>query len=428
MKILNKLSLVLGLGVAVTATVQAQDNYDKQVEELLAKMTLEEKIGQMNQYNGFWDVTGPVPAEGDAAKKYDHLKSGQVGSMLNVHGIENVKKIQKIAVKESRLGIPLVFGYDVIHGYKTQAPIPLAEAASWDLDAIKKSASVAANEAAAAGLNWTFAPMVDIYRDARWGRVMEGAGEDPYLGAQIATARVQGFQGEDLSATNTIAACAKHFAGYGFVEAGKEYNTVDIGTNTLYNVIFPPFKAASDAGVKTFMNAFNVINGVPSTGNPMLQREFLKGKWGFEGFVLSDWASIGEMVPHGNAEDLKQAAEFAVKAGSDVDMEAFAYIKHLKELVEEGTVDVALIDEAVSRILKVKYELGLFEDPYKYCNKKRQKERLYNEEHQAAVLDMAKKSIVLLKNENNLLPLKKDQKNVLVIGDLADDKNSPLGS
>ncbi|AOW19395.1 beta-glucosidase BglX [Urechidicola croceus] len=401
---------------------------DQKVADLLAKMTLEEKVGQMNQYNGFWNVTGPAPEGGNAEKKYEDLRKGYVGSMLNVRGVENVRAVQKIVVEESRLGIPLIIGSDVIHGYKTLAPIPLAEAASWDLEAIKTSSGVAAAEAAATGVNWTFAPNVDIGRDARWGRVMEGAGEDPYLGAKIATARVTGFQGDDLSAVNTIAACAKHFAAYGFSESGKEYNTVDIGTSTLYNMVLPPFKAASDAGVKTFMNSFNELNGIPATADKFLQRDILKGKWGFEGFVISDWASIGELVVWGHAADLKDAAKKAVTAGSDMDMEANAYIDHLVQLVKGGEIDESLIDDAVSRILKVKYELGLFDDPYKYCDAEREKTVIGSKAHNDAVLDMAKKSIVLLKNENNLLPLKKEGQKIGLIGALANDKNSPLGS
>ncbi|MGV8815852.1 MAG: glycoside hydrolase family 3 protein, partial [Gelidibacter sp.] len=260
-----------------TVFTKEVDSIALKVNALLAKMTLEEKIGQMNQYNGFWDVTGPAPAHGDAANKYEHLKKGWVGSMLNVRGVKEVRQVQKIAVEETRLGIPLIIGFDVIHGYKTISPIPLAEAASWDLEAIKLSARVAAEEASASGINWTFAPMVDISRDARWGRVMEGAGEDPYLASLIAKARVEGFQGDDLSLANTIAACAKHFVGYGFAEAGRDYNTVDVGTSTLYNVLLPPFKAAQDAGVRTFMNAFNELNGIPATGSAFLQRDILKG-------------------------------------------------------------------------------------------------------------------------------------------------------
>ena len=275
---------------------------------------------------------------------------------------------------------------------------------------------------------WTFAPMVDISRDARWGRCMEGAGEDPYLGSKIAVARVEGFQGDDLSAVNTIAACAKHFAGYGFAEAGRDYTTSDVGTHTLYNTILPPFEAAAKAGVRTFMNAFQVLNGVPATGDAMLQREILKGKWNFDGFVVTDWGSIAEMVTHGHARDTIQAAELASKAGSDMDMASAAYLDHLAGLIKSGKVKESVVDEAVRRILRVKYELGLFENPYKYSDEKREKARIYHPEHQAGVLDMAKKSIVLLKNENNLLPHINRPRRLLVIGDLADDKDSPLGS
>ena len=401
---------------------------EDKVEALLSKMTLEEKIGQMNQYNGFWDVTGPAPSDGEAEIKYEHLRKGYVGSMINVKGVKDVRAVQKIAVEESRLGIPLIIGFDVIHGFKTTSPIPLAEAASWDLEAIKSSAEVAAKEAAASGINWTFAPMVDISRDARWGRVMEGAGEDPFLGSKIGVARVQGFQGEDLSSPLTIAACAKHFAGYGFAESGKDYNTVDVGTSTLNNIILPPFKAASDAGVRTFMNSFNELNGIPATGNKMLQRDILKEKWNFDGFVVSDWGSIAEMIAHGYAKDGKEAAKYAANAGSDMDMESYLYVEHLAALVKEGEVDEALIDDAVRRILKVKFELGLFDDPYKYCNEDREKEIIGSESINNTVLDVAKKSIVLLKNQNQLLPLKKEGQKIAVIGALADDKTSPLGN
>jgi beta-glucosidase len=419
--------------LAFTGTrVVAQNNREAEmnlfVDSLIKKMTLAEKVGQMNQYNGFWEVTGPVPKEGNAKQKYEHLKAGLVGSVLNVRGVENVRKLQEIVVKESRLGIPLIFGLDVVHGHKTLSPIPLAEAASWDLKAMELSARVAAIEASAVGINWTFAPMVDISRDARWGRVMEGAGEDPFLGSKIAAARVKGFQGNDLSANNTIIACAKHFAGYGFAEAGRDYNTVDVSTSTLYNIIFPPFKAAVDAGVKTVMNSFNVLNGIPATANSFLQRDVLKQSWNFKGFVISDWGSGVEMIDHGFAKNLKEVAELSANAGSDMDMESYAYISHLKTLVEEGKVRMAVIDEAVRRILSVKFELGLFDDPYRYCDAAREKELLYHPDHAKAALDMAKKSIVLLKNENGLLPLQKSQKKIAVIGALANDKTSPLGS
>ena len=302
---------------AQTAHESRMENF---IDLLMKKMTLEEKVGQMNQYNGFWEVTGPAPKDGNTKLKYDQLSKGMVGAVLNVKGAENVRKLQEIVVKESRLGIPLLFGFDVIHGHKTLSPIPLGEAASWDMEAIEKSARVAAIEASAVGINWTFAPMVDITRDARWGRVMEGAGEDPYLGSKIGVARIKGFQGNDLSANNTIAATAKHFAAYGFAESGREYNTVDIGTSTLYNIIFPPFKAAVDHNVKTVMNSFNVVNGIPATANKFLQRDILKDKWHFNGFVISDWSSGMEMIDHGFAKDLKHVAELSANAGSDMHM------------------------------------------------------------------------------------------------------------
>ncbi|MEY2925415.1 MAG: beta-glucosidase BglX [Bacteroidota bacterium] len=404
-------------------------NIEHPVDSILKLMTLEEKIGQMNQYNGFWDATGPVPKSNEkAALKYEHLKKGLVGSMLNVKGAKQVRALQKIAVEETRLGIPLIFGFDVIHGYKTIGPIPLAESASWDLEAIKKAAQNAAEEAAASGINWTFAPMVDISRDARWGRVMEGAGEDPYLGAKIGVARVQGFQGEDLASPKSIAACAKHFAAYGFAESGRDYNTADIGTSTLYNVVFPPFKAVNEAGVRTFMNSFNILNDLPATGNEFLQREVLKNEWGFDGFIVSDWGSIAEMIPHGYAEDIKHAAELAANAGSDMDMESSAYVLELANLVKEGKVDEKLIDDAAKRILRVKFELGLFDNPYLYCNEEHEKDVVGKRAFHDDALDIAKKSIVLLKNENNILPLKKENQKIALIGALANDKTSPLGS
>lgn len=410
------------------STGSNQGPFEAKIDSLLDIMTLEEKVGQMNQYNGFWDVTGPVPENGDAAKKYELLRNGQVGSMLNVRGVEAVKEVQRIAVEETRLGIPLIIGFDLIHGYKTITPIPLGESASWDLEAIEASSRIGAIEAAAAGINWTFAPMIDISRDARWGRVMEGAGEDPYLGSEIAKARIKGTQGEDLGDPLTIAACAKHFAGYGFAEAGKDYNTVDVGTSTLYNSILPPFVAANEVGVRTVMNSFNELNGVPATGNAFLQRTVLKGDWDFQGFVVSDWGSIREMINHGYAADGREAAAKAALAGSDMDMESDLYVKELASLVEDGTVDEALIDDAVRRILRVKYELGLFEDPYRYCDTTREQELLNAPAHHEVALDVAKKSIVLLKNDGDLLPLEKEGKTIGVIGPLADDKDSPLGS
>ena len=401
---------------------------DKFIEDLISKMTLAEKAGQMNQYNGFWDATGPMP-EGDYQKKrYNELKNGQVGSMLNVIGVDEIRALQKIAVEETRLGIPLIFGHDVIHGYKTIFPIPLAESSSWDLELMEKSARVAATEASADGLHWTFAPMVDISRDARWGRVMEGAGEDPFLGSLVAMARIRGFQGTDLSANNTIIACAKHFAGYGFSEAGRDYNTTDFNHYTLHNTIMPPFKASVDAGVRTFMNSFNTLDEIPATGHKHIQRDILKGDWNFDGFIVSDWGSIDQMIPHGFASNGEHAAELALIAGSDMDMESSLYVSKLVGLVESGKVKEELIDDAVRRILRVKYELGLFEDPYKYCDNKRSELELASEENMKISLDVAKKSIVLLKNHNQLLPIRKENQKIAIIGQLADDKNSPLGN
>lgn len=404
---------------------------EERIDLLMKQMTLEEKVGQMNQYNGFWEVTGPAPKGGNAELKYKHLRDGWVGSMLTVRGVKEVRAVQKIAVEETRLGIPLIIGFDVIHGYKTLSPIPLAEAASWDMEAIKKSAQIAADEASAVGINWTFGPNVDISNDARWGRVMEGAGEDPYLGSKIATARVTGFQGDsraDLVKVNTIVACAKHFAAYGFAESGRDYNTVDISNSKLYNTVLPPFKAATEAGVRTFMNSFNILNGIPATGNSFLQRDILKGKWKFDGFVVSDWASVREMITHGFAKDGAEATQKAVNAGSDMDMESHLYVEELVNLVKKGKVNEALIDDAVRRILRVKFELGLFDDPYRYCDEKREKATIGNKANNDGVLDMAKKSIVLLKNEKGLLPLKKSGQKIALIGALANDKNSPLGS
>ncbi len=413
---------------APQAPVTSMSALDQRVDSVLSLMTLKEKIGQMNQYNGFRDFTGPVADQSDAAKKTQDIRDGLVGSMLNVRGVVNVRAVQKIAVEESRLGIPLIFGFDVIHGYQTMSPIPLAEAASWDLDAIQNASRLAAKEAAVAGLNWTFAPNVDISRDARWGRVMEGAGEDPYFGSQVATARVKGFQGEDLSDPFTIAACAKHFAAYGFAEAGRDYNTADLGTATLYNTVFPPFKAAVDAGARTFMNSFNDLNGIPASADAFLMRDILKDRWKFDGFVVSDWGSIKEMIAHGYAANGVEAARLSANAGSDMDMESYLYVNHLEQLVADGKVKEEVINDATRRILKVKFELGLFDDPYKYCDEQMEASVTGSKEMLDGSLDMARKSMVLLKNEGNLLPLKKSGQKIAVLGDLAFDKNSVLGS
>ncbi|WBV53655.1 beta-glucosidase BglX [Chryseobacterium gambrini] len=430
---ITKIVIITIISIITVNTVSAQQKLnpetEKKINVLMSKMTLEEKVGQMNQYNGFWDVTGPAPVGGSAEEKYENIKKGLVGSMLTVRGVKEVKAVQKIAVEQTRLGIPLIIGFDVIHGYKTISPIPLAEAASWDLKAIEKSAEVAASEAAASGINWTFGPMMDISRDARWGRVMEGAGEDPFLGGKIAAARVKGFQGDNtFRSPLRIAATAKHFAAYGFVEAGLEYNAVEIGNNTLFNQVLPPFKSAVDAGIRSVMNSFNTINGTPATADRYLLRDVLKNKWNFSGFVVSDWASIREMISWGFSKDEKAAAKSAVEAGTDMDMESGIYFPYLIDLVKQGKVKESYIDDAVRRILRVKFELGLFDDPYRFLDEKREKETIGSTANHEAVLDMAKKSIVLLKNEKNLLPLKKSGQKILLLGSLAESKNSPLGS
>jgi beta-glucosidase len=409
--------------IAMPAALAQKKSIDAQVAELLKRMTLEEKIGQMNQYNGDWAATGPITKDGD---KQTQIREGKVGSMLNVTGVDHTRTLQEVAM-QSRLKIPLLFGQDVIHGYRTIFPVPLAEAASWDLKLIEQTARIAAIEASAVGVHWTFAPMVDIARDPRWGRVMEGAGEDTYLGSLIAAARVKGFQGKGLGNTDAVMACAKHFAAYGAAVAGRDYNSVDMSLRQLWEVYLPPFKAAVDAGAATFMNSFNDLNGIPATGNAYLQREVLKGKWKYKGFVVSDWGSVGEMINHGFVKDNKEAAQSAANAGSDMDMESRSYIQHLVNLVKEGKVKMAVIDDAVSRILRKKFEMGLFDDPYKFSNPQREKDQWNNLQHIAAAREMAKKSIVLLKNENNILPLKKDLKTVALIGPFAKAVSDNLG-
>lgn len=400
----------------------------KKVDALLDKMTLEEKLGQMNLYNGTWEFTGPVPDNSSAQETFNKIKTGQVGAMLNVLTAEGTRAAQKAAVENSRLHIPLMFGYDVVHGYKTMMPIPLAQAASWDPQVAFSASRHAAREAASSGINWAYAPMVDISRDARWGRMMEGAGEDPYLVSRMAEAWVYGFQGDDLADPLTIAACTKHFAGYGFAEGGRDYNTVDISMQTLYNVVLPPFKATVEAGAATFMNAFNEIGGVPATGNKLLLREILKGDWGFGGFVVSDWASMQELLIHGYASDEKEAAAIAAAAGSDMDMEGRVFEKGLKANLDDGTLQEDVIDDAVRRILYVKFKLGLFDDPYRYCSVDREKTNLLTEESLNAARDAARKSIVLLKNEGQILPLDKNIADAVVMGSLAESKDVPLGS
>ncbi|MBL0182652.1 MAG: beta-glucosidase BglX [Chitinophagaceae bacterium] len=396
---------------------------DQRVDSVLRLMTLEEKIGQLNQYNDDWNATGPVTL--DSTKK-EQVLQGQVGSLLNCVGTLRTRTWQNIAM-QSRLKIPLLFGQDVIHGYKTTFPIPLAEACSWDMDAIQLSARTAATEASASGINWTFAPMVDIARDPRWGRVMEGAGEDPYLGSKIAYARVKGFQGNKLGEVNSLMACAKHYAAYGAAIGGRDYNSVDMSDRLLWEVYLPPFKAAVEAGAATFMNSFNDINGVPATGNKYLQRDILKGKWNFKGFVVSDWGSIGEMINHGNVKNEYEAALSAITAGSDMDMESRCYKNSLPQLIKDKKISAALIDDAVKRILRKKFELGLFDDPYKFCNAEREQAALNDPAHTKIAREMAAKSIVLLKNENELLPLSKNIKTIAFIGPLVKAKKQNKG-
>lgn len=400
----------------VTAQVNTlqEKNLNRKVDSVLRLMTLEEKIGQLNQYTGNGNATGP---QGEVINKTDEVKAGRVGSLLNVKGAEDTRKMQQAAM-QSRLRIPLLFGLDVIHGYKVTFPVPLAEAASWDMEAIEKSARIAAIEASAAGIHWTFAPMVDICRDPRWGRVTEGAGEDPFLGAAIATARVHGFQGKNLGDIDAVMACAKHFAAYGASYGGRDYNAVDMSWRNLWETYLPPFKAAVDAGAATFMNAFNTLNGVPSTASTYLQRDILKGAWKFGGFVVSDWNSISEMVPHGFAKNKYEAAQYAITAGSDMDMESRSYIENLVKLVNDKKISLALVDDAVRRILRKKFELGLFDDPFRFCSEQRESSLVNNPAHHAAARDVARKSIVLLKNNKQLLPITGNKK-IAVIGPLA---------
>lgn len=398
---------------ALAINAYGQKTVDQKVAELLSKMTLEEKVGQMVQYSGFEYATGPQ--QSNSAAVLEEIKKGKVGSMLNVAGAEETRAFQKLA-QQSRLKIPLLFGQDVIHGYRTTFPVNLGQAASWDLAMIEKSERIAATEASAYGIHWTFAPMVDIARDPRWGRVMEGSGEDTYLGTQIGLARIKGFQGRGLGSLDAVMACAKHFAAYGAAVGGRDYNSVDMSLRQLHETYMPPFKAAANAGVATFMNSFNDINGIPATANKYIQRDLLKGKWNYKGFVVSDWGSIGEMIPHGYAKDANEAAERAVMGGSDMDMESRVYMTELPKLVKEGKVDVHWVDDAAGRILTKKFEMGLFDDPYRFSNEKRQKEQTDNQEHRKFGREFGSKSIVLLKNHGNILPLSKGTKTIALIG------------
>ncbi len=417
--------LVLALALSFSNILNAQktsvQNIEPRVEALLAKMTLDEKIGQLNQ------VVGDI-STGTDVKKDDLLsqvRAGNVGSVLSHTNFNNKITMQRTAIG-SRLGIPLIFGFDVIHGYKTIFPIPLAQAATWDMGLIERIERIAATEAAADGQNWTFTPMVDVSWDPRWGRVMEGAGEDPFLGSLVAAARVRGIQGDDLADKTTLAACTKHFAGYGFSEAGRDYNTVDMSDQRLREMVLPPFAAAAKAGSATFMNAFNTLNGVPASMNKYLITDILRGEWGWKGMVVSDWNSFGETIIHGAAENELDASAKCLGAGSDMDMAGGTFQKGLKKALEAGRVTQAQIDEAVRRVLRLKYALGLFDDPFIQLDPKQREAALEKPEYREVAREAAAKSMVLLKNDGGLLPLSPNTpfKKIAIIGPYADSKGN----
>lgn len=390
------------------------------IDDLLKRMTIEEKAGQLNQLNG-GVFTGPALNDPGQKGKVQMVREGKVGSFLNVTGAKETRNIQEVAVKESRLGIPILFAFDVIHGYKTIFPIPLAEACSWDLPQIEKNAAVAAKESAAAGLHWTFAPMVDISTDPRWGRVMEGAGEDTYYGSLVAAARVSGLQG-NLDDVLHVLACVKHFAAYGAVEAGREYNHVDVSRVAMWNKYLPTYHAAVNAGAATIMNSFNVVDGVPASANSFLLQEVLQKKWGFKGFVVSDWGSFGELINHGYAANEKDAAYKAMKSGSMMDMESKVTVEYIPALVKEGKISMKQVDDAVRRVLYYKFKLGLFEDPYKFSDESREAATLFTPANRAEALKAARSSIVLLKNNQQVLPLKKSTQKIALVGLYAKSK------
>jgi beta-glucosidase len=402
-----------GAGVA-----SQQSGVEKRIEALLAQMTLEEKLGQLQQLDG--EANGSYRPE-----HVDLVRRGLLGSTLNVRGAQRTNELQRIAMQESRLKIPLLFGFDVIHGYRTVFPVPLGEASSWDPVTVERAAAVAAAESAAAGVRWTFAPMVDIARDPRWGRIVEGAGEDPYLGSVMASARVRGFQGSDYGAPDKIIACAKHWVAYGAAEAGRDYNTTDISETRLREIYFPPFKAAVDAGVGTFMSAFNDLNGVPTSANPFTLTRVLRGEWKFDGFVVSDYTSVQELINHGLAADEPSAARAALGSGVDMEMVSRLYNKHIPQLVKEGKFPIATIDEAVRRILRIKFRAGLFDKPY--ADEARERAVMMSRENVTAAREVAARSMVLLKNQRDVLPLSKNVGSIALIGPLADDQQAPLG-
>jgi beta-glucosidase len=402
-----------------TSTSQRPPNIEQKIEALLARMTLEEKLGQLQQLDG--------EANGNYRPEHrDLVRKGLLGSTLNVRGAQRTNELQRSAVEESRLKIPVLFGFDVIHGYRTIFPVPLGEASSWDPAAAERSASIAAAEARAAGVHWTFAPMVDIARDARWGRIVEGSGEDPYLGSIMARSRVRGFQGRDYSATDKVLACAKHWVGYGAAEAGRDYNTTDMSERTLREIYFPPFKAAVDEGVGTLMSAFNDLNGVPASANPFTLTKVLRGEWKFDGFVVSDYTAVLELVQHGLAANEADAAQLALNAGVDMEMVSRLYNQNGAQLLSSGQLSQATIDEAVRRILRMKFRLGLFDRPY--ADEKRESSIILSQANISAAREIAARSIVLLKNEQATLPLQKNLKSIAVIGPLADDQADMLGS
>lgn len=407
--------------LAFSATAQNAD-MDKFVSDLMSRMTLQEKIGQLNlQVAG--DITTGQAQDTQVAGL---VKEGKMGGVFNLKGVEKIKALQKIAVEQSRLGIPLLVGMDVIHGYETIFPIPFALSCSWDLAAIEEAARIAAKEASADGINWVYSPMVDICVDARWGRISEGNGEDPYLGAQIAGAMIRGYQG-DYSSRENVMACMKHFALYGAVESGRDYNTVDMSRLRMYNQYFPPYKAAIEAGAGSVMSSFNIVDGVPATANKWLLDDVLRKQWQFDGFVATDYGSIGEMMPHGVGGDLKRASALALNAGTDMDMCSMGFLGTLEQSVKDGTVSEEAINTACRRVLEAKYKLGLFADPYKYCDTKRPKKDIFTTENRAAARRIAAETFVLLKNQDNLLPLKRQGK-IALIGPLADTRANMAGT
>lgn len=405
-------TLAFAAVAALPATMQAQSGdarMDKFIDELMGKMTLEEKLGQLNLPVTGDIVTGQAKSSDVAGK----IRSGQVGGLFNLKGVDKIREVQKIAVEQSRLKIPLLFGMDVIHGYETVFPIPLALSMSWDMDAIERSARVAAVEASADGICWTFSPMVDICRDARWGRMSEGNGEDPYLGSRIVEAMVRGYQGTNLADPSTVMACVKHFALYGGAEAGRDYNTVDMSRWRMFNYYFPPYKAAAEAGAGSFMTSFNVVDGIPATGNRWLLTDVLRRMWGFKGFVVTDYTAIAEMTAHGMG-DLRQVSALALNAGTDMDMVADGFVGTLAQSLREGKVSMESIDSACRRILEAKYKLGLFSDPYRYLDPKRAKTEIYTDAHRAEARRTAAETFVLLKNDGRLLPLQRKGRIALI--------------